>query len=131
MRKTKQAIKVNDSSSLESLMQETYNDACNQIIDAQKTINEMTIASEPEDVNDYTNIANQRTNALKIKDSAIKIKLELAKLQNEILKHSNDGDTTTKERSGGSATTDDFSTVRAMLEKAKEAKKAVNTYKLD
>ena len=37
-RKKKQDVKVNDTESLEGLMQETYNDACLQINDAQKTI---------------------------------------------------------------------------------------------
>jgi hypothetical protein len=119
-RKKKQEIRVNDSSSLESLMQETYNDACGQILDAQKTINEMSNAAEPEDVVDYTNLANQRTNALKIKDSAIKIKLELAKLQNDILKNNGDVSKTISGNSGG-ASISDFDIVRDMLKKSKEA----------
>jgi hypothetical protein len=119
-RKKKQEIRVNDSSSLESLMQETYNDACGQILDAQKTINEMANAAEPEDVTDYTNLASQRTNALKIKDSAIKIKLELAKLQNEILKNNGDVNKTVSENST-TATIDDYSVIREMLKKSKES----------
>ena len=118
-RHKKQSIRVNDSSSLESLMQETYNDACGQIIDAQKTINEMSNAAEPEDVTDYTNLASQRTNALKIKDSAIKIKLELAKLQNEILKNNGDVSKTIKENST-TATVDDYSVIREMIKKSKD-----------
>ena len=38
-RKKRQDIKVNNNDSLEGLLQETYNDACLQINDAQKEIN--------------------------------------------------------------------------------------------
>lgn len=130
MRKIKQTVRVNDSKSLESLMQETYNDACGQIVEAQKVINEMTTGSEPEDVRDYTDIASQRTNALKIKDSAIKIKLELAKLQNEVLKHNSNIGNPIKEQSEGVATLNDFDTVRELLRRAKETPTLDTGYKL-
>lgn len=128
-RKKKQEIRVNDSESLENLMQETYNDACSQLLDAQRTINEMSNATDPEDVSDYSLIAKEKTNALKIKDSAIKIKLEIAKLQSDILKHSGDLNKAISDNSSGSATLDDFDTVRAMITKAN--KKEDNEYQLD
>ena len=117
MPRKRQDIKVNNSNSLEALMQETYNDACGQIIDAQKVINEMVNAAEPEDVKDHAEIAGQRTNALKIKDSAIKIKLELAKLQNEIIKNEGNIGKVVTERVESSVSTDEFSNIREMLKK--------------
>ena len=80
-RKKKQDVKVNDNESLEGLMQETYNDACLQINDAQRTINELSASATPADVDDLTKIAKEKGNLLKVKDSAIRIKLEL-KLNN-------------------------------------------------
>jgi hypothetical protein len=77
-RKKKQDVKVNNSESLEGLMQETYNDACLQINDAQRTINELSASATPADVDDLTKIAKEKGNLLKVKDSAIRIKLELA-----------------------------------------------------
>lgn len=130
-RKKKQDIRVNDSSSLESLMQETYNDACNQILDAQKVINELTVSAEPEDIRGHTDIASQRTNALKIKDSAIKIKLDLAKLQNEILKHNGDIEKPLGAESHGSASVDDFSKIRDIFKKNKINAEDNGDYKLD
>ena len=59
-------------------MQETYNDACLQISDSQKTINELSSSATPADVDDYTKIATTKVNLLKVKDSAIRIKLEIA-----------------------------------------------------
>jgi hypothetical protein len=130
-RKKKQQVKVNDTASLECLMQETYNDACTQIFEAQKTINEMVNGADPEDVRDYSDIAGQRTNALKIKDSAIKIKLELAKLQNDILKHGGDIASGIKEHTNGQASVDDFEAVRNIIKQQRESKENSDEYKLD
>lgn len=120
-RKKKQQVKVNNTDSLEGLMQETYNDACGQINDAQRTINELTNSAQPEDVDDLSKIAKEKSNALKIKDSAIKIKLELAKLQSDIIKHSGNLEETNSARAaGGAPTFDDFKNVRQWIEEANE-----------
>ena len=119
-RKKKQDIKVNSIDSLEGLCQEAYNDACAQINDAQRAINEMVSSATPDDVDDITKIAKGKVDALKIKDSAIKIKLEIAKLQNDILKNNGDADAAVKSRSGGEVTLDDFSKVREMIKKNAE-----------
>lgn len=116
-RKKKQDVKTNDVDSLEGLMQETYNDACANINDAQKTINELVNSVKAEDVDDATKIAKEKSNALKIKDSAIRIKLEIAKLQNDIIKHKGDVESAVNDRSGGNITLDDFSKVREMIKK--------------
>ena len=116
-RKKKQDIKVNSNDSLEGLMQEVYNDSCKQIKEAQVTINEMSNAAKPEDVDDLTKIAKEKINAQKIKESAIKIKLEVAKLQSDIIKHHGNVDEAVSTRSGGSATAQDFKTIRDMIEK--------------
>lgn len=114
-RKKKQEVRINSTDSLEGLCQEAYNDACAQINDAQRTINEMTSSANPVDVDDLTKIAKGKVDALKIKDSAIKIKLEIAKLQNDILKNNGDADAAIKDRSNGAVSLDDFSKVREMI----------------
>ena len=114
-RKKKQDVKVNNIDSLEGLCQEAYNDACSQINDAQKTINEMVNSANPVDVDDLTKIAKGKVDALKIKDSAIKIKLEIAKLQNDIIKHNGDASEAIKERSDGAVSLDDFAKVRELI----------------
>jgi hypothetical protein len=122
MRKNrKQSIKTNNIDSLEGLIQETYNDACANINDAQKTINELVNSVRPEDVDDATKIAKEKNNALKVKDSAIRIKLEIAKLQNDIIKHNGNASEAINDKSGGNVTLDDFSKVRELIKnKAKD-----------
>lgn len=114
-RKKKQEVKVNDVESLEGLMQETYNDACLQINDAQRTINELSTSATPQDVEDHTKIAKEKGGLLKVKDSAIRIKLELAKLQSDILKNRGDAEAAIQERTDGKASLDDFKSIRQML----------------
>lgn len=119
-RKKKQEVKINDNESLEGLMQETYNDACLQINDAQKTINELTTAATPQDVDDHTKIAKEKAGLLKVKDSAIRIKLEVAKLQSDIIKNRGNVDAALQERTDGKATIDDFKSIREMLIRDKD-----------
>lgn len=114
-RKRKQDVKVNNTESLEGLMQETYNDACLQINDAQKVINELSSGAVATDVDDHTKIAKEKANLLKIKDSGIRLKLELAKLQSDILKNRGDADAAINDRSGGTASTSDFKSIREMI----------------
>lgn len=118
-RKRKQDVKVNNVDSLEGLMQETYNDACLQINDAQRSINELATSANPTDVDDLTKIAKEKGGLLKVKDSAIRIKLELAKLQSDILKNRGDADAAIQERSNGKASLDDFKSIREMLKNDK------------
>jgi len=119
-RRKKTKLKLNDVSSLTHLMQETYNDACGQQIDAQRAINEMVTAAEPEDVDDLTKLAREKANLLKIKDSAIKVKLELSKLKTDIIKNSgastgNGEDGSMKISSAPTAA--DFKNIRDMMNK--------------
>lgn len=123
-RKKKQEVKVNSNESLEGLMQETYNDACLQISEAQKYINEMTFGTTLVDVDDVTKVTREKAGLLKIKDSAIRIKLELTKLQNDVLKNSGDTTAVVNERTGANNSApsqDDFDKIRQMIkDKANE-----------
>jgi hypothetical protein len=124
-RKKKTDVKVNNTESLEGLMQETYNDACLQISDAQKTINELS-SSVPQtemDVDDITKIAKEKAGLLKVREAGIRIKLELAKLQSDIIKNKGDVDSTVSQRSGGSASLDDFKNLREALKNDKDLNK--------
>lgn len=114
-RKRKHDVKVNDNESLEGLMQETYNDACLQINDVQRTINELTTGSNPDGVDDLTKIAKEKGNLLKVKDSAIRVKLEIAKLQSDIIKNRGDANAAISERTDGKVSLNDFKSIREMF----------------
>lgn len=114
-RKKKNEVKVNNTESLENLMQETYNDACLQITDAQSSINILSTSATPTDIDDLTKIAKEKAGLLKVKDSAIRVKLELAKLQSDILKNQGNVNAAISDRSGGSASLSDFKSIREML----------------
>lgn len=86
-RKRKQVIKLNNSESLQGLMQESYNDAVGQIFQLQNSINEIALSVKPEDVDDVSKIAREKSNMFKLKDSAIRIKLEVGKIMADLLKH--------------------------------------------
>lgn len=116
-RKKKQEISINNADSLTGLMQETYNDACLQITDAQKTINELSNSVVPNDVDDLTKISKEKAGLLKVKDSAIRIKLELAKLQSDIIKNRGDIDAALSDRNQGTPALTDFKQLREMLKK--------------
>lgn len=118
-RPKKQKIEINDNSSLQNIMQEVYNDACAQIKDTQKVINEITVASNPEDVDEFTKIAKAKTDALKVRDSAIKIKLDVGKLQNEIIKHNGDTTVAINNIESNGVGKDSFAAVREMINKSK------------
>jgi len=114
-RKKKQQIKVNNTTALEGLMQEVYNDACGQINDANRTINELQSSTTPEDVEDATKIAKTKIDAQKVKDSSIKIKLDIAKLQSDILKHGGNEEKAVEERYEGKAQLSEFKTIRDII----------------
>jgi hypothetical protein len=116
-RKRKHDVKVNNNDSLEGLMQETYNDACLQINDVQRTINELTTGANPDGVDDLTKVAKEKGNLLKVKDSAIRVKLEIAKLQSDIIKNRGDANAAITERSDGKVSLDDFKSIREMFKK--------------
>lgn len=121
-RKTKIKIKLNDSDSLQSLMQEVYDDSCLQINDSQRVINELTNTVPAETIDDVTKIAREKSNAMKIKDSAIKLKLESGKLMNEIIKNNGDvAEATSDYMDGGKVSDDDFQKLREII-KNNEAK---------
>lgn len=122
-RKQKTTVKVNNIESLEGLMQETYNDACLQINDAQKTINELSnnVIGQEATIDDMVKIAKEKGGLLKVKESGIRFKLELAKLQSDIIKSRGDAEAAISERSNGTASLDDFKAIREMIKNKAES----------
>lgn len=110
-RPKKHKIAVEQTESLQSIMQEVYNDAHGQMKEATDAINILVNSTTPEDVDDSATITKERGNLMKIKDSAIKIKLEVAKLHADIIKNNGKTDGVAEGysgvASGGSGSIDD------------------------
>lgn len=119
-RPKKTKIEINSNDSLSGLLQETYNDACGQIVQAQNIMNEVTNTVKPETINDTTAIAKAKTDALKVKDSGIKIKLDVAKLQADIIKNNGDIKKTAKDMGVEAPSEDDYSAVKEIINKIKK-----------
>lgn len=120
-RKKNLTVRIDNIETLQDLMQEVYHDACGQIVDAQKTINTLTSASEPQDTDDHTKIAKAKVDALKIKDSAIKIKLDVGRLQNDIIKNQGvlTGPLSEVKKDSGDTSLETFAKLRQMVEEGK------------
>lgn len=112
----KHKVVINNDESLQGLMQETYNDACLQITESQRAMNELTAsAGNPENVDDIVKISKAKSDLLKNKDSAIKIKLEMCKIQSDIVKNRGTEDPSAKQQSSGPVSLSDFQKIREML----------------
>ena len=121
-RATRQKIEVNSTDSLQSVLQEVYNNVCTQINDAQKVVNEVGAAANIEDTDDLVKIAKAKTDALKLKDSAIKTKLDIGKLQSDVLKHSGDIASAIK-NNPDIVNQDSFAMVRELIKEEKSKSK--------
>lgn len=112
----KHKVVINNDDSLQGLMQETYNDACLQITESQRAMNELTAsAGNLENVDDIVKISKAKSDLLKNKDSAIKIKLEMCKIQSDIVKNRGTEDPSAKQQNSGPVTLADFQSIREML----------------
>lgn len=87
-------IKINSADKLEELLQEIYNQACNQLNQVQnemdKLANSTNLGEESISVEDKTKYSKAMHDYLGDKDRAIKSKFEIAKLMSEIIKYSGD-----------------------------------------
>lgn len=119
-RKKKQDVRINDTASLEGLLQETYNDALLQITEVQSVINELSANVNAETsrsdndltIEDLTKIAKEKGGLLKVKDSAIRTKLDIARLQSDIIKNSGNAAAGVAETTQGVASLDDMQSIR-------------------
>lgn len=112
-------IEISSSENLRDLLQETYDLADAQIIQAQNEINKLANSTRLTDevMEGKTKYAKSMCDYMGIKDKAISKKLEIAKLMAELCKHN--GDTTVKEMdtSFGSF---NFDNIREMLDKEED-----------
>ena len=87
-------VKINSSDKLEELLQEIYNQACNQLNQVQyemdKLGNSTNLGADDISIEDKTKYSKAMHDYLGDKERAIKSKFEIAKLMSEIIKYSGD-----------------------------------------
>lgn len=85
-------VKLNSVEKVEELLQETYNQACQQIVTIQEEMNKLSqstiLANEITDAK--TKYAKAMNDFIANKDKAIGRKLEIAKFMGDILKYNGD-----------------------------------------
>lgn len=85
-------IEVNDSQSLKDLLQEVYNLANEQIVQAQNEINKLSNATQlsEEPMEARSKYAKAINDYLGIKDKAISKKIDVAKIMADVCNHNGD-----------------------------------------
>jgi len=112
-------IEINSIENLRDLLQETYNLADEQLVQAQNEINKLANSTKLQDeVMEYkAKYAKAMNDYLGIKDKAISRKIEIAKLMSEIFKQT--GNEKEYETSMG---TFNFDNIRELLDQGTDSK---------
>lgn len=98
-------VKLNSVEKVEELLQETYNQACQQIVTIQEEMNKLSqstiLANEITDAK--TKYAKVMNDFIANKDKAIGRKLEIAKFMGDILKYNGDIEKSVNENAANTA----------------------------
>lgn len=98
-------VKLNSVEKVEELLQETYNQACQQIVTIQEEMNKLSqstiLANEITDAK--TKYAKAMNEFIANKDKAIGRKLEIAKFMGDILKYNGDIEKSVNENAANTA----------------------------
>lgn len=98
-------VKLNSVEKVEELLQETYNQACQQIVTIQEEMNKLSqstiLANEITDAK--TKYAKAMNDFIANKDKAIGRKIEIAKFMGDILKYNGDIEKSVNENAANTA----------------------------
>lgn len=113
----KYKIKVNNLNNLNDLLQECYELANTQIVQAQNEINKLANSTRLQDeiMDSKSKYAKAINDYLKIKNDALSKKIEISKILCEIYKHNGSLDDTSNGKETGKAMTFDFSKIRDIV----------------
>lgn len=129
----KYKIELNSNENLKNLLQETYELADAQLIQAQNEINKLSNSTNLQDeimdakqkyskaINDY----------LSIKDKAIGKKLDIAKMLSEIIKHNGNVENTLSDSQAQKNTSFNFDKIREIIAGSSEENNKTETIKLN
>ena len=110
-------IKINDINNVRDLLQECYELADSQIVQAQNEINKLANSTRLQDeiMESKSKYAKAINDYLKIKKDAITRKLEISKLLTEIVKHNGSLEDTIKDKDATKGMSFDFSKIRDIV----------------
>lgn len=113
-------LKLNDANNLRELLQEAYNYADSQIIQAQQEIAKLESSTNLAEccMDEKQKYAKAINDYLSIKDKAIAKKLEIAKQMSDVLKQNGN---TNEMANQGRETTFDFSKIKEMIDNESES----------
>ena len=110
-------IKINEINNVRDLLQECYELADSQIVQAQNEINKLANSTRLQDeiMESKSKYAKAINDYLKIKNDAITRKLEISKLLTEIVKHNGSLEDTIKDKDATKGMSFDFSKIRDIV----------------
>lgn len=110
-------IKINSLDNLRDLLQECYDLADTQIVQAQNEINKLANSTRLQDeiMESKSKYAKAINDYLKIKNDAISRKLEIGKLLSEVIKHNGSLEDTVKDKEATKGMSFDFSKIRDIV----------------
>ena len=126
-------VEVNDINNIRDILQQAYNLADEQLIQAQNEINKLATATklQEEVMDSKAKYAKAMNDYMGIKDKAISKKMEIAKLLAEILNHNGNTNGMAMEGSGGSRQSFDLSKIKEMVKTMHEENEQTKTIELN
>ena len=113
----KYKVKINDINNLRDLLQECYELADSQLVQAQNEINKLANSTRLQDeiMESKAKYSKSINDLLKIKNDAITRKLEIGRLLSEIIKHNGSLEDTVKDKDATKGMSFDFSKIRDIV----------------
>lgn len=126
-------VEVNDINNIRDILQQAYNLADEQLIQAQNEINKLATATklQEEVMDSKAKYAKAMNDYMGIKDKAISKKMEIAKLLAEILNHNGNTNGMAMEGSGNSRQSFDLSKIKEMVKTMHEENEQTKTIELN
>lgn len=127
-------VEVNDINNIRDILQQAYNLADEQLIQAQNEINKLATATklQEEVMDSKAKYAKAMNDYMGIKDKAISKKMEIAKLLSEILNHTNSANSgMLTDTSSGVKQSFDLSKIKEMVKSMHDEKEQTKTIELN
>lgn len=126
-------IELNSSNNIQDLLQEAYNHADGQIIQAQNEINKLATATRLQDevMESKSKYAKSINDYLSIIDKSISKKVEIAKLLTEILHHNGNAGSAISDSQSVGKQSFDLSKIKEMVKNMHNEKEQTKTIELN